>query len=424
MKSDMEREKLGSRASKAELDKMYPPHPTKIKWKVDTERSTVVSAFERRGWVRAEGDDWNVYWANVYTVRGIFNLETGYRLNDGQFVNHYPNHVELTRKDLMVKNIKRYIKDQQKNPDFNVEDFVPVTYHLPSDYSIFVEEFRRSPSSTWIMKPTSKAQGKGIFMVNKLQQIKKWSTSRWTNVPLKEPYIISKYIEDPLLIGGKKFDLRLYILVTSYRPLRVYQYAHGFARFCSTKYCSDLSELDNPFIHLTNVAIQKQNDDYNSVHGGKWHVQHLRLFLEGVWGVEATNKLFDDMDDIFIHSLKAVQSCMINDKHCFECYGYDIIIDQNLKPWLVEINASPSLSCTTTSDRIMKTCLLRDIMDIIAPNDHIEYRGASSLGPCKDTGAFVVLYDEQAEAEAEKLKEESAAKNNNGRTRVSLAREW
>lgn len=96
---------------------------------------------------------------------------------------------------------------------------------------------------------------------------------RWAQMPLKEAYVISRYIENPLLVGGKKFDLRLYVLVTSYRPLKAYQYLHGFARFCNAKYTNDMGDLDNPFIHLTNVAIQKHNDDYNSKHGGKWHVQ-------------------------------------------------------------------------------------------------------------------------------------------------------
>jgi tubulin polyglutamylase TTLL1 len=89
----------------------------------------------------------------------------------------------------------------------------------------------------WIMKPTNRAQGKGIFIINKLAQIKKWSSAvRWAAaVPLKDAYLISRYVENPLLVGGKKFDLRLYVLVTSYKPLRAYQYVHGFARFCTTK---------------------------------------------------------------------------------------------------------------------------------------------------------------------------------------------
>jgi tubulin polyglutamylase TTLL1 len=70
--------------------------------------------------------------------------------------------------------------------------------------------------------------------------------------------VISRYIDDPLLIGGKKFDLRLYVLVTSYRPLKVYLYKHGFCRFCTLKYDTSVEELDNMFVHLTNVAIQKQ----------------------------------------------------------------------------------------------------------------------------------------------------------------------
>lgn len=220
------------------------------------------------------------------------------------------------------------------------QDFVPVTYLLPADYTLFVEEFRRNPNAMWIMKPTSRSQGKGIFIINKLAQIKKWSSqSRWAQMPLREAYVISRYVDNPLLIGGKKFDLRIYVLVTSYRPLKAYQYVHGFARFCNAKYTTELNDLDNPFIHLTNVAIQKHNDDYNSKHGGKWHVRHLRLYVEQIFGLEACNRLFAAMDSLIVHSLKAVQNVMINDRHCFECYGYDILIDADLRPWLVEVNS-------------------------------------------------------------------------------------
>ncbi len=61
-------------------------------------------------------------------------------------------------------------------------------------------------------------------------------------------------------------------------------YQEGFARFCNVKYSSDVEEMDNPYIHLTNIAIQKNNEDYNSVHGGKWNIRNLRLYVEGTRG--------------------------------------------------------------------------------------------------------------------------------------------
>ncbi|XP_067247688.1 polyglutamylase complex subunit TTLL1-like [Chanodichthys erythropterus] len=156
-------------------------------------------------------------------------------------VNHFPNHYELTRKDLMIKNIKSYHKDLEKEASPLAEKdesgkhlylgktsgcFLPLSLAF-LDYNLFVEELRKSPSSTWIMKPCGKAQGKGIFLINKLSRIKKWSRNSRTSTFVagnsgKEAYVISLYIDNPLLIGGKKFDLRLYVLVTSYRPLKCY----------------------------------------------------------------------------------------------------------------------------------------------------------------------------------------------------------
>jgi tubulin polyglutamylase TTLL1 len=73
----------------------------------------------------------------------------------------------------------------------------------------------------------------------------------------KESYVISRYIDNPLLIGGKKFDLRLCVLVTSFRPLKAYLFKLGFCRFCTIKYDTNLNEIDNMYIHLINVSVQK-----------------------------------------------------------------------------------------------------------------------------------------------------------------------
>ena len=107
--------------------------------------------------------------------------------------------------------------------------------------------------------------------------------------------------------------------------------------------------------------------------------------MEQTRGKSATDKCFDDIKNIIYISLKSVQSVIINDKHCFEMYGYDILIENNLKPWLIEVNASPSLSTTTESDRILKMNLMRDVFNIVIPPDWCDegnkVRGANT---CKD----------------------------------------
>lgn len=77
-------------------------------------------------------------------------------------MNHFRNHYEITRKDLLVKNLKRMKRQLERSDAYGEAArfaFFPSTYVLPSEYSLFLEEFRKNPSSTWIMKPIGKAQG-------------------------------------------------------------------------------------------------------------------------------------------------------------------------------------------------------------------------------------------------------------------------
>ena len=207
----------------------------------------------------------------------------------------------------MVKNLKRFRKDMEKENNPIAErdeqgnliylDIVPMTYILPGDYTIFIEEFKKNPNTTWIMKPTAGAQGLGIFLVTKLKQIQNYAN---------KPYVISRYIEKPLLVGKKKFDLRIYVLVTSYKPLKVWLSCLGFARFCTENYSSDFGDMDNMMIHLTNNAIQKKQSDFNTKHGSKWSIENLRFYLEQTRGIAATNRCFEEIKNIIYISLKSV----------------------------------------------------------------------------------------------------------------------
>jgi hypothetical protein len=87
-------------------------------------------------------DDWQFYWASTQTCRNLFAVDSGYRMNDFQIINHFSNHYELTRKDLMVKNLKRYRRDLEREGNPLAEkneqgrylylDFIPTTFILPA----------------------------------------------------------------------------------------------------------------------------------------------------------------------------------------------------------------------------------------------------------------------------------------------------
>lgn len=118
-------------------------------------------------------------------------------------------------------------------------------------------------------------------------------------------------------------------------------------------------------MHLTNVAIQKTADNYDEKLGGKWELRSLKLFLMSKFGHERVNEAFTQIQDLIIKSLLSVNKIIINDKHCFELYGFDILLDDTLKPWLIEINASPSMTANTPQDYDGKIGLLEDTYTLL-----------------------------------------------------------
>lgn len=263
-----------------------------------------------------------------------------------------------------MKRYRKQLEKEGKPEEAAAVNFFPTTYDLPNEYSLFVEEFKKIHGSVWIMKPIGKCQGRGIFLFNKLAQIAQWKNDyRWKpENPQAESYVVQRYIMDPLLIGGRSSTCASTALWSTISP---YLYRTGFARFTHQRYTNNTEDISNNYIHLTNVAIQKTSEKYNETTGGKWDLRSLKLYLISKYGKEKIIDTFNRIQDILLRSLKAVQKSIINDKHCFELYGYDILIDKNLKPWLLEINASPSMTANTPSDFELKCGLIDDVFTLI-----------------------------------------------------------
>lgn len=355
--------------------------------------NVIYDVLKNRGWQEVTGEsDWDFHWCDISWMKEYFDH---YYLEEHMKICHFRNHYELTRKNLMVKNLKRFRRQIEREfgkGEAQKCDFFPMTYELPSEYHIFVEEFKRNPGQIWIMKPIAKSQGKGIFLFRKLKDIVEWKKGEYQahlqsdqNKELPETYVVQRYINNPYLIGGRKFDIRVYVLVTSYYPLRMWLYRGGFARFSNTRFSMDA--IDDTYVHLTNVAIQKLAPDYDPEKGSKWSMQQMRRYMSAKHGVDAVAVCFSQMDDIFIKSLQSVQKVMINDKHCYELYGYDILLDDCLKPWLIEVNASPSLTASSKEDYDLKYGLLEDVLNVVDLENRL-------MGREKRVGGFDLLWDD------------------------------
>lgn len=336
-------------------------------------KNTIYTALCNRGWkeIPSESDsvDFDLFfseraWHNENATYGYFHLAPNQR------VLHFPNDYELTRKDHMYKNLRRYRKQLEKEGKMEQVkrmNFFAQTFNMPAEYSLFYEEYRRNPSNIWIMKPVGKCQGRGIFLVSNLSQLSGWKNQPKTfdNREATEQYIAQRYIMNPLLVGGKKFDMRIYVLVTSYNPLTVWLYREGFARFTHERYSNNIDDMSAITAHLTNVAIQKNCENYDSVQGGKWSIRKLKLYLISRYGEARVNQAFADIQELIMCSILSVQKVIMNDKHCYELYGYDVLLDDTLKPWLIEINGNPSLTANTGWDRNLKVAMLDDMCTIL-----------------------------------------------------------
>lgn len=129
--------------------------------------------------------------------------------------------------------------------------------------------------------------------------------------------------------------------------------------------------MHDALVHLTNSSIQKDVTGasipgLDSAAGGtKCALSALRRRLSAA-GID-TDTLWSRITDVVLRSLLAVSDTIPNHPNCFELFGYDVLVDAQLKPWLIEVNSSPSLARENPLDVLIKEALVADTISIVSP---------------------------------------------------------
>lgn len=275
---------------------------------------------------------WNASWGRQYQQSEYLKCQ------NWQKINHFAGAFLMGRKDNFhdrMTELKGRIGDKL--------DFYPESYKVPKQKNDLLNAWNKY--KIWIAKPFAQARGKGIHLVD-------------STVPISflNETIYQQYIERPFLILHRKFDIRLYVLVSSIAPLRIYIHDSGLIRFGTHQYTED-APLDDIKAHLTNFSLNQDDENFQrgklgneNVNNSKWSLPFFIDYLKNQkFDVDA---IFKEIERVIISTIIA-GVCSIRKYHptyikgrqtSYEMYGMDIMLDDNLHPYIMEVNISPAMS--------------------------------------------------------------------------------
>ncbi|CAF3201071.1 unnamed protein product [Rotaria socialis] len=236
----------------------------------------------------------------------------------------------------------------------------------------------------WILKPGAKSRGRGIVVYDRLDDILKLTTSSLVN---DRKFVVQKYIERPLLIHNTKFDIRQWFLVTDWNPLTIWMFKDCYLRFCTEHFSLSTTQQS---VHLCNYSIQKHYKNNSNRHADL-PVENMWTNAEFIEKYLKPNKLADKWDsfiypamkDSIICSMLVAQDTIEPRKNSFELFGADFMLGEDLKPWLIEINCSPTMARCTAVTTEMCDGVLEDTCKLIIDRKY---------NRVNDTGRFELIH--------------------------------
>lgn len=313
----------------------------------ECEESPIVNkAFKEYGFEEVDyKEDWEIYfsdcqWPENEPVKDVFK-----NLKPNQIVNYYPEACNTFRKDTMADLIS---KKYQENPyRFN---FSPQSWILPEQLELYKSYCGENPNGCYIAKPNDEQRGEGIFVTSQPE----------IDIPEDYEGVVQVYINNPSLMEGYKWDMRIYVLIDSLDPLKMYLYDEGLLRLATMKYkkASKLTKAST-FMHLTNYSLNKFNDNSKyvlsceSLEPEASHetsilrsVKYFKWWLEQELAVDSAH-VWKEIGEVCAKAIEASHEKMLADwknagePNCCQILGFDIMLDEMLKPWFIEINHNP-----------------------------------------------------------------------------------
>ena len=182
--------------------------------------------------------------------------------------------------------------------------------------------------------------------IENIKSKKKEKKKIYSKITCFNEVIVQKYLDNPLLYKKRKFDIRCFVLVDG--NLNVF-----FCREGHLKGSSELYDINttNKFIHITNHSLQKKSAKFEQFEfGNEMSYSDFKKFMEEEnIPLDKFNSMIEDMKMLVKISFKSVGKKLlkVTPVFCFEIFGYDFILDNDFRPWILEINNNPGLGISS-----------------------------------------------------------------------------